>query len=94
MSTETIEQLDIEGALAPFEDTDDGKEHFTHIVNPPSNPHIWEPGMSAKDIVSLARMLGEEIVALCGYRWVPKRNPENHPVCKQCLDIAEQIMRS
>lgn len=74
--------------IAPYEDVDDGKDHKTHIVNPPANTHIWEPGMEMKDVVYIARMNGSELVALCGYRWVPKRNPAKYDTCQECLDIA------
>lgn len=78
--------------IAPYEDIDDGKHHKTHIVNPPNNIHIWQPGMEMKELVDLARMTEQELVALCGYRWVPKRNPEKYDVCKQCMDAAGVLM--
>lgn len=79
--------------LVPYEDTDDGKNHKTHIVNPPSNLHIFQPGMEAQDIVDIARAGGLEVTALCGYTWVPKRNPEKYDVCDECMTIAGNIMR-
>lgn len=91
MSTETIVETTPE--VIPYEDEDDGKNHLTHIVNPPNNLHLWQPGMSAQDIVDLARALGTNVVALCGHTWVPKRNPEKYPVCQACMDIAGMYMR-
>lgn len=90
MLTETAE--DIEFDLAPYEDTDDGQEHLSHLINPPKNTHIWQPGMSAQDIVEIARMTGAFVEALCGYRWVPKRNPKLYPVCQTCVDIATNMV--
>jgi hypothetical protein len=29
-------------------------------------------------------VMGEEVVALCGKRWVPTRDPERFPVCPEC----------
>lgn len=84
---------DVKVDVAPFEDVDDGKDHLTHIVNPPNNLHIWKVGMTATDIVNLARATNQEVVALCQYRWVPKRNPEKHPVCHECITEAGSLMR-
>jgi hypothetical protein len=50
--------------------------------------------MSAQDIVDTARMLGSEITALCGYKFIPMRNPEKYEACQQCMDIAGFIMSS
>lgn len=30
---------------------------------------------------------GESIIALCGKRWVPTRDPERFPVCPTCKEI-------
>lgn len=68
-------------------------DHRTHIVNPPNNPHIWQPGMEAQDVVDIARTTGQEITALCGYTWVPKRDPEKFDICDACMKIAGDIMR-
>lgn len=89
--TETIEKADVD--LAPFEDTDDGNAHHAHIVNPPNNLHLWQAGMEMKDLVFLARMQSVELVALCGYTFVPKRNPEKYPACEKCVAIAGELMR-
>lgn len=92
--TETIQDINIEELLAPFEDSNDGNQHFRHIVNPPANIHIWQPGMDMTEVVTLARMNELELTALCGYRWVPKRNPMNYPPCETCVDKAAELMRS
>lgn len=92
--TETIQDVNLEELLAPFEDTDDGRSHFRHIVNPPANTHIWQPGMDMQTAVTIARMNGLELTALCGYTWIPKRNPMNHPPCEVCVDKAAELMRS
>lgn len=81
--------------MFPYNDEDDGKNHKTHIVRPFDNQHIqgWI-NMQAQDIVDSARLLGWEITALCGYRFIPMRNPEKYEACKQCVDIAGHIMSS
>ena len=30
---------------------------------------------------------GEEIRALCGYRWVPSADPERFPLCGRCAEL-------
>lgn len=82
-----------EEQIVPYEDLDDGKNHMTHIVRPYDNQQVsgWAT-MTAQDIVDMARMLGLEIVALCGYRFIPVRNPENYDACQQCVIIAGTIM--
>lgn len=93
--TDLLEKVEVDTIvdLIPYEDTNDGKDHLTHIVNPPANRHIGFPGMKAQDIVDIARIRGVEVTALCGYTWVPKRNPEKYPVCQPCVDVAGDIMR-
>lgn len=85
-------ELDIDELLAPYEDTDDGNNHKTHIVNPPANLHIWQPGMSSADVVFIARSQGISVTALCGYTWVPKRNPDKYEACEKCVREAQRLM--
>lgn len=89
-----IESIPLED-LVPYEDDGNTNEHRTHIVNPAMNVDIQRKygRMDARTIVSTARMFGEEIVALCGYRWVPKRNPELYEACNNCMTIAGHIMK-
>lgn len=37
-----------------------------------------------KGRIAEAYVLGTEVVALCGYRWVPSRDPRGLPVCPAC----------
>ncbi|HEY3723833.1 MAG TPA: DUF3039 domain-containing protein [Acidimicrobiia bacterium] len=39
-----------------------------------------------KDDVARAYVTGEAIVALCGKKWVPTRDPKNYPVCPTCKE--------
>jgi hypothetical protein len=32
-------------------------------------------------------VMGEEIVALCGERFIPTRDPHRYPVCKACREL-------
>lgn len=61
---------------------------YAHIVGPRYN----DDGSKTRgtDLVLEARINGTPVTALCGYVWVPSRNPENHPVCERCLAIANR----
>lgn len=36
-------------------------------------------------------MFGQKVRALCGYEWVPTRDPENYPVCQRCVAERERV---
>lgn len=65
-------------------DTTTDKPEATHIV--------LERGKdeTAAAHVMRARVMGTPVTALCGYTWVPSKDPEKHPVCQECRDIYEQ----
>ena len=58
---------------------DDGGDHdrFSHYVR--------------KDKIVASAVEGNAVVALCGKKWVPSRNPERYPVCPACKEIYEQL---
>ncbi len=60
-----------------------GEPIFTHIV-------VAKEGESAEAVVLEARVNGTPVTALCGYVWVPSRDPERHPICQRCLDIFKE----
>lgn len=62
--------------LAPRLDDIDTKdpEEVHHIVN----QHL--PGNSVAD----ASIFGTELVALCGHRFIPTRDPQKLPLCQAC----------
>jgi rubrerythrin len=64
------------------EETDTGEPIVTHIVGK-------QESQSAGAKVLGAYVEGTAITALCGYTWVPSRNPENHPLCQKCKEIWE-----
>jgi hypothetical protein len=63
------------------------------VVEPgePSNAHIVkvEPGESAVAKVLEARIYGTPVEALCGFVWVPSRDPKQLPLCSKCKSIYE-----
>ncbi len=64
-----------------------------HIVNPPLNLHIWQRGMTAQDIVDIARTTEQFVVALCGRKWTPRTSPDDCEACEICFEIAGTLMR-
>jgi hypothetical protein len=87
---EGVETTHIEDML-PYED--DGKDRLAHYINPAMNGHIQNGvPMTAKEILFIARLNHLEVVALCGYRWVPNHNPDKYDLCQECSDIANQII--
>lgn len=86
--SDTIESLDLE--IIPFEENDD-PDLRTHIVVGVDNLHIWRSGMSSRDVVDMARMMGVEVKALCGYVFIPKHNPERFNSCEGCLRMASGL---
>lgn len=37
---------------------------------------------------------GVEVVALCGKKWIPNRDPDRYPVCPTCREIMAAIRGS
>lgn len=59
----------------------------------PSQCHIVGPsgGQGGPNRVTEAMVFGHEVEALCGYVWVPSRDPAGLPVCPKCKSIAESM---
>ena len=75
--------VDLQALIEP-DTVDTGPDPiFTHIID------RGEDKRPARDIVFEARIFGIELTALCGHKFVPERNPENHPVCPKCKEIFE-----
>lgn len=58
---------------------DEGGDHdrFAHYVE--------------KDRIVASAVEGTPVIALCGKKWVPNRNPDRYPVCPECKEIYEQL---
>lgn len=91
--TESQTEVETDLDVLPFEMPADDNMHLTHVINPPMNTHIWKPGMSSRDVVDIARSRQQEITALCGFKWVPKFNPDKFPACAACMNRAAEIIR-
>ncbi|MDO5726992.1 MAG: DUF3039 domain-containing protein [Bowdeniella nasicola] len=61
------------------ETIDDNPDRFAHYVR--------------KDRVGGEGGPGRPVVALCGKVWVPKRNPENYPICPKCKAIYAELKK-
>jgi hypothetical protein len=59
-----------------------GEPVMAHIVK-------TEPGESAVAKVLEARIYGTPVEALCGYVWVPSRDPKQLPGCQKCKEVYE-----
>jgi hypothetical protein len=75
MAPATITETVVEPRLT---DGDDGEhDRFAHYVR-------------KGDIVRSA-VDGVAVVALCGKKWIPNRDPERYPVCPSCKEILEAL---
>ena len=66
---------------------------ITPDTEEPTSAHIVkvEPGESAAAKVLQARIEGTPLEALCGFVWVPSRDPKQLPVCQQCKEIYDMF---
>lgn len=44
-----------------------------------------------KDKILQSALSGEEVIALCGKKWVPGRDPQKFPICPDCKKIYDGI---
>lgn len=56
---------------------DGDHERFSHIIR--------------KDDEMKGYVMGEQVTALCGKKWVPSRDPQKFPVCPTCVEVLGQI---
>jgi Protein of unknown function (DUF3039) len=63
--------------------TDAGDPIFTHIID------RGDEERSSETLVLEARINGTPLTALCGYTWVPSRDPQKYPICQKCLEVFE-----
>jgi hypothetical protein len=83
-----IESVTIEEAFPYVEDGDpNAKAHIVDYLGNIRMNEIFGVCVTASEIVQTARMLGLEVLALCGHTWVPVRNPDDKDTCEKCLTI-------
>jgi hypothetical protein len=59
-------------------------------TDPGDCAHIVDQRDPANDIAT-AIIEGREVTALCGYRWIPYREPQGRPVCEACVEAYGRI---
>ena len=74
----TTPTIDVD--LDTDEETQTGDPTAAHIVK-------VKRGENAATVVLEARINGTPVEALCGFVWVPSRDPRQLPVCEQCKSI-------
>ena len=77
-STQTVPQVGTETVTEHVPQT--GDPECSHIVKTDG-----EESAAAK--VLEARINGTPLEALCGYRWIPSRDPKQLPLCTKCKNI-------
>lgn len=84
MSTQTLNR--------PDQQVSTGQPWYSHLVAPFTDErgNILKTGVER---VMEARLMGTTVTALCGFRWVPQRDPANHPPCPKCVEILDSIVK-
>ena len=80
MSTEVLPEQGTreDTAVRPSPPDGDGDhERFAHYVQ--------------KDKIVDSAVFGTPVIALCGKKWVPSRDPKRFPVCPDCKRIYESL---
>jgi len=81
MTTSILERTDAPPVYETERTDDPG--HATHIV---LRANAEE---SSQAYILRAMVEGFEVEALCGYRWIPSKDPKDYPICSKCKDIYE-----
>ncbi|MDR9362567.1 MAG: DUF3039 domain-containing protein [Microbacteriaceae bacterium] len=58
---------------------DGDHERFSHYVQ--------------KNKITESAVMGTPVLALCGKKWIPGRDPEKFPVCPDCKKIYESLKK-
>ena len=77
---QTMPQVDLD--TIRDEETQTGEPTSAHIVKA-------GPGENGAALVLEARIMGTPVEALCGFLWVPSKDPKQLPVCQRCKEIYE-----
>ncbi len=72
--TQTLPREDVATHFEVDRELDDGDhERFSHFVR--------------KDQIVESAVTGKPVIALCGKKWVPNRDPQKFPICPTCKEI-------
>jgi hypothetical protein len=61
--------------------SDGDDKRYAHIIRAPN----------ADAVITEAMVTGTPVVALCGKKWVPSRDPSRYPVCPVCKEVRAQM---
>ena len=78
LETMPVQRVDVD----TDETTETGEPICAHIVK-------TKRGQNAAAVVLEARVMGTPVEALCGFVWVPSRDPKQLPVCEKCKSVYE-----
>jgi Protein of unknown function (DUF3039) len=79
-----LETLPVDLVPDVEEVTETGEPVVAHIVK-------VGPGESAAAKVLEARITGTPLEALCGFVWVPSRDPRQLPMCPACKEVYDMF---
>lgn len=78
MSAADVLDRELTKLLAEEKQLEDGDhERFSHYV--------------PKDKIVESAVTGAPVIALCGKKWVPNRDPEKFAICPECKEIYEAL---
>jgi len=46
-----------------------------------------------KNKITESAVMGTPVLALCGKKWIPGRDPEKFPVCPECKEIYQKLKK-
>lgn len=81
ITAEPIEAIEVEERTQTTDDPGDA----AHIVMVPPG----EPDQTPQAYVLRATVEGFPVTAVCGYVWVPGKDPRKKPVCSPCKEFYE-----
>ena len=58
---------------------EDGEKRFAHLI------------IGGEDAILAARINGTFVIAICGKRFKPSRDPKQYPPCPDCKEIEKQL---
>lgn len=67
------------------------EEHTDVRLDDGSGDHDRFAHYVRKEDIVRANVEGVEVVALCGKRWIPNRDPDRYPICPTCKEIMGAI---
>ena len=76
LETMPVQRVDVDTDVI----TETGEPTAAHIVK-------TKRGENAAAVVLEARVMGTPIEALCGFVWVPSRDPKQLPMCEKCKSV-------